>query len=140
VVQDVFFDLWQRRATLPLTDNGLAPYLFGAVRNRVLQYLRHQHIVDRAALTPTEPLGLGAGPAAPDAEVTANDLHTAFHAALGHLSELQRSVLMLRWMHGLSYAEIAEALSISPNAAMHHASRTRHLIRPIVERFLGDIE
>ena len=46
IVQDVMFDLWQRRETVDV-HNGLTPYLFGAVRNRVAKYLRHEQIVAR---------------------------------------------------------------------------------------------
>lgn len=139
IVQDVLFDIWQRRESLPLQDSGLTRYLFAAVRRRTWQYLRNQKVADRVEAENLEPLAMGVVPPSPDSEVIEADLHAAFNSAISHLTELQRSVLMLRWTQQMSYEEVARTLSISPNAAMQHASRIRQVIKPVIEKFFGDI-
>jgi RNA polymerase sigma-70 factor (ECF subfamily) len=143
IVQDVMFDLWRRRDVVQVND-GLAPYLFGAVRNRVSKYLRHVRVVERtaerAAADPAhvDPLGMGSQPSRPDAEVLSGELESAVVATLATLTETQRAVLMLRWEREMPYDQVAETLSISPDAARQHASRAMRAIRPLLARWLGE--
>jgi RNA polymerase sigma-70 factor (ECF subfamily) len=135
IVQDVLFDLWNRRDTIEVRD-GLAPYLLGAVRKRVWQYLRHERIEQRTEVTNADaPLAMSTPEPGPDDVVAANDLKTAALQALNGLSELQRAVLVLRWTHELSYEQIAATLSISVEAARQHVSRTQRVVRPLLERY-----
>jgi len=56
-------------------------------------------------------------------------------AALGELAGEARATLLLRTVLGLSYREIAEALSIPEGTAMSHVHRSRQLLR---ERLGGE--
>ena len=56
----------------------------------------------------------------------------------GELPPERRRVLLLRWKHGLSYAEIADATGISEETARAHVSRARKSLQGILRRFLED--
>lgn len=137
LVQDVLFDLWQRRETVVVGDGELTQYLFGAVRNRVMQYLRHQRVVRRTEERDDDDVpGMGTTIASVESTVLAHDLESALAVSLEQLSEIQRAVLALRWTHGLSYEQIAGTLQISAQAARQHASRAQRVIRPLLVRYL----
>jgi len=82
---------------------------------------------------------MGESPAPVDATVVVHDLETALAAALEQLPEMQRTVLALRWTHGMAYEQIGAMLSISPQAARQHASRAQRVIRPLLIRFADDV-
>jgi RNA polymerase sigma-70 factor (ECF subfamily) len=140
IVQDVLFDMWQRRLDLQPHQNNLTGHLFAAVRNRTRNYLHHHHIVQRVEASESNDSspGMGMGPRHPDAAMTADDIRTAVASALATLPELQRATLMLRWGEDMSFAQIATVLSISENAAKLHVSRGRRLLAPVLRPLLDD--
>lgn len=115
-VQDVFVAIW-RRARAWVVRGTVREYLYGAVRNEALTRLRRGRVRARAAdqllldaaddMTVTV-FGLGSEPTV--------DPHEAqlalLEGALGKLSDKHRQVFLLRWQHGLTYAEIAAVLDI----------------------------
>ena len=62
--------------------------------------------------------------------------HRELLAAVKALAPRQREVLVLRYWSGLSEAEIAQALGISPGTVKSTASRALD----VLERILGDKE
>lgn len=61
------------------------------------------------------------------------------HKAINALSEEQREVMILNKYHGLSYAEIAEVLEVSPESVKQRAYRAhlklRELLSPLLEEY-----
>jgi RNA polymerase sigma-70 factor (ECF subfamily) len=115
LVQDLFLRIWSHRATWRV-DDGVRPYLFMSCRNAALNHLKHEGVVTRAAdrvkresLAPA----LGEAPRQPDEESEASELALAVRAAVHELAERRRLVVILRWEHHLSHAEIARILGIS---------------------------
>ena len=108
MAQDVMMELWRRRETLVL-ETSLRAYLFRAVRNRSLNYLRHLRIAPR--VDPEAAATVSGGSA--DRDTLENEMETAVRAAIGELPERCREVFQLSRVHGLKYVEIAQALEIS---------------------------
>ena len=108
VAQDVMVELWRRRETLVL-ETSLRAYLFRAVRNRSLNYLRHLRIAPR--VDPEAAAHLSGGSA--DGDTLEKEMETAIRTAIAGLPERCREVFELSRVHGLKYAEIAKALDIS---------------------------
>ena len=115
VVQTVFLRIWEQRATWEPTT-GVRAYLFAACRNQALGILKHERVVVRTATRATREelaLGMGRGAPAPDAALHATELANALRDAVHALPERRRMVVVLRWQHQMSYAEIATVLGIS---------------------------
>lgn len=137
LVQEVLFSVWQRRQDLDPNKGTLSGYLFSAVRNHVHSYLRRQHVARRVENEDNAYEFLGEDATlGPDVEVIRGDLEAAIRTGLASLPDGQRAVLMLRWTQGLSFAEIADILSISQNAAMILASRGRKALQPFVAPYI----
>lgn len=112
VVQRAFVRLWERDHVVPAADEA-RPFLYRIVRNLALNE-------QRRARRRTLWLGLAAAvehgrrAMSPDADADARDLEEAVRVAIDRLPARRREVLTLSRFHGLSNAEIAEVLGISP--------------------------
>ena len=108
--------------------------VFAAARSCALDHLRRRkvrermesawddRIVSRAALNAVE---------RPDRALEAAEFRADLLSALGLLPEEQRSVFHLSEIEGLSYAEIAQVLKLSPGTI---ASRKHHAVRKLREQ------
>ncbi len=131
VVQTVFLRIWEHRATWEPTS-GVRAYLFAACRNRALGALKHDRVVARSAARVTSELlasGGGRGSPAPDEAVQAGELARVLRAAVDALPERRRTVVILRWQHQMSYAEIATVLGISVKTVEVHIGRALASLR-----------
>jgi len=114
VVQTVFLGIWSRRQTWDPSD-GARAYLFTACRSRALDHLRHQQVVARMA---TQIVVAARAEVAerlelPGAALEAEELQVQLRRAVHALPERRRLVVILRWHHQLTNAEIARVLGIS---------------------------
>jgi len=126
VVQEVFVALWTQRERLTSPDNLLA-YLYRSVRNRGLNFLRHQRLVigwqsRQADLDPPE-----APPA--DRETERAEINQAIKQAAAGLSPRCREVFELSRERGLTYPQIAESLGISIKTVETLMSRALKAVR-----------
>ena len=114
---------WRRLAD---RDRALS-YLRQSVVNRSRSVLRHRAVTDK--LAPMLP------PATPDPsqQVISQLELSALVSALRSLPARQREVLILRYYTGLSEAEIASAMGISPRAVKNHTTRAISSLRAKLE-------
>src|SRR3954447_2645555 len=98
---------------------ALKPWLFRIAHNESITLLRKRR--------PSEPLTDAVSPpvAGVDGEVFARERLTQLVEDLQALPERQRGALIMREVNGLSYDDIAEALSISPGAARQSVFEAR---------------
>jgi RNA polymerase sigma-70 factor, ECF subfamily len=114
VVQAVFAKLWLARERWELRG-PLGAYLMLAVRNEVRDRAKHDGVVARHATR-----GRQAQAPSGDEEFEANETGAAIQVAIHALAPQRRAVCILRWAHGLSYAEIARALNLAPKTVERH--------------------
>lgn len=129
IAQDVLLELWRRRENIVL-ETSLRAYLARATRNRALNKLRHERVARRA-----DPDAVGRTQAPPaDRDLMEEEVDAAVRHAVRALPERCREVFELSRVHGLTYAEIAQVLSISiktVEAQMGNALRAlREHLRP----------
>lgn len=103
-------------------------FLFTTARRLALTYRKRRG--ERMQPTDPETIAARAG-AAPDlvTEIVAREEAEAFDAAILALPAGCRQVLVLRFRHGLSHAEIAQRLDIAPSTVAKHLSRAFRLLR-----------
>ncbi|WP_158240477.1 RNA polymerase sigma factor [Telmatospirillum siberiense] len=134
LVQDSFLRLSAARGdTSDLIENPRA-MLFRIARNLATDTLRHERVTanlfDPGGMDDT----LVAADPSPERQVLDRDLLSRLHLAMGELSPLQRQVLTLKRLHGLSHAEIAAQTGLSPAAIEKTLTRALQRLR----RVLGD--
>jgi RNA polymerase sigma-70 factor, ECF subfamily len=115
LLQDVFHDAFRTREQLRQVRNADA-WLFGLARNRALNALRRGRRL-QAALTR---LARRSAPSEPDHELVAlRDLLER------HVAPEDRSLLILRYLHGFDACELGEMTGRSPGAVRQRLARAR---------------
>lgn len=129
IVQDLFFEIWHGRQQWQPQTNVCA-YLYKAARNKALDYLDHQRVVEawkqQAGLDEVDALP------APEENLRQKELTRAVQDAIDRLPERQRLVLILNRRHGLTYAEVAETLDISIHTVETHMGRAFKKLRQLL--------
>jgi RNA polymerase sigma factor (sigma-70 family) len=120
VVQDVFARLCARDL-LPGRDDALA-YVRAAVLNGCRSVLRRRALVRRLGGARERDRSDAAPDSAEDEVILAEDCRQVL-AALASLPVRRREVLVLRYWLGLSEAEIASVMAISPGTVKSNAAR-----------------
>jgi RNA polymerase sigma-70 factor (ECF subfamily) len=125
LVQDVLLEVWTNRSTWSIRTS-VKSYLYGAVRNRALNQQRRERMELRhEAMASAE--GEAPAMAIPgtdiDDRLTDERRLKAIADAVRRLKEPRRTILTLRWDHGLTYAEVAAVLGITARAAETSGAR-----------------
>ena len=126
VVQGVFARIWEDRAHWVVCD--LEHYLYAAVRRRAMSQFRRAAVRRRAAPLLAIEAG-GSAAASPDAEFEGEELRRRLERALTALPPRTRAAFVLSRREGLSYAEVALRMAISPKTIGVHISRALTVLR-----------
>lgn len=137
VAQEACMRLWERRGRDPL--RCVRPWLFRTVRNLALDQLKTGR-TRRGILQRYRP-GRGRGPARPDEVFQRDRVAAEVQRAIQELPERRREVFALAYLQGLSYAEVAEVLGISPKTVQNQMSaalaQLRSTLRPLLDERRG---
>lgn len=131
IVQSVFFKLWQDRASIAFRGS-IAQFLYTAVRNRSLDYLKHETVKENwkaRVVAYGDATSSILNPETPDSVLVASERAAAISRAFAELPERRRKVCELRWNDGLSYAQIALKLGISEKTVKNQLARGMEQIR-----------
>jgi RNA polymerase sigma-70 factor (ECF subfamily) len=135
LVSDTFFIALQAAGRyIPETDTAL-PWLFGIARRVLAKQRRRAAGILRLLVKATNSQSLISA-SEEDAIASAIDAarqRPALEAAISRLSYLERQVLELVAYDGLSPAEAALVLNVTPNAARLRLSRARRHLRQSIE-------
>jgi RNA polymerase sigma-70 factor (ECF subfamily) len=133
IVQDIFVMLWEKREVLEVKV-GLVPWLFTLVKNRCLDFLRHETVgkefakeyeAKRIAL---EQLNY--------AFSSDEDLEEVLTAAINALPERCREIFIKSRVEGKKYREIAAELEISINTVENQMSIALKKLRISLKDYL----
>lgn len=127
IVQDVFVNLWNKRAQLDVSGN-IGAYLYATLRNKVLHELRARFIIDRH----TQQLQQTGQPLYADdlhSQINAREVEQKINTVIQGLSPQCREAFTLSRFEHLSYKAIAERMNISVNTVEKHIGKALHILR-----------
>jgi RNA polymerase sigma-70 factor (ECF subfamily) len=129
VLQTIFVRLMRREFSPDLVRNPRA-YLYRAAVNLSLDTLktRRRHVLVDAAELPEIPV--------PAAEPVGDDHHRRLYRAIAELKPEAAQILILRYVHGKSDAEIAALLGMSRGAIALRLFRSRARLRTLLRTHL----
>lgn len=140
IVEDVFVDIWERRATWTVKDS-VRRYLYGAVRRAALHVLRGRRtrtrIHDGFVRSGRAP-AMGEPAPAPDEDAEARHLAALLQDAIEQLPDRAREAFLLARQHGLSHAEIAEVMHISSSSVEKNVARATSRLRAVLATWMGE--
>lgn len=131
VLQDAFLLLWQKRRRIRLVGESALPWLLVTARNLARNQRRYQ--AHRAAVD--LPVVLVDATTDPEYLAARNELAAVIDAALEALDPLDRQILHLCLVDGMSYLEAAERLQSTHATVRNRLSRARKSLR---SSFSGD--
>ena len=133
IVQQVFFKLWERSEQLNI-DGPIAAYLYRAVHNESLNFLKHQKVKQAHRLHVA--YNMKNKSEQPQTKMISKELENKFREALNELPEQCRTVFQLSRFENMKYKEIAEKLQISVKTVENHMGKALKLLRTQLIDFL----
>jgi RNA polymerase sigma-70 factor (ECF subfamily) len=135
VLQTVFLRLIRRPLPSDMRRNPKA-YLYRAAVNRSVDMIRARR--RQAVSMDAEQLDLPARPG-DDAEARDDELHRHLYAAIAELKPQSAEIVILRYIHNKSDAEIARMLGVSRGTIALRLFRSRARLRKIPRARLGEL-
>jgi RNA polymerase sigma-70 factor (ECF subfamily) len=132
-VQQVFFKLWERSEQLSISG-PIAAYLYRAVHNESLNFLKHQNVKASHRLHVAYSMKNKAEQ--PQNKLAGKELEEKFREALNELPEQCRTVFQLSRFEDMKYKEIADKLDISVKTVENHMGKALKLLRTKLVDFL----
>ena len=133
MVQQVFFKLWERSENLSLTGS-VSSYLYRAVHNESLNYIKHQKVRSNHQLNVA--YSMKNEVEHPAKKIMAGELEKKIHSALNELPEQCRTIFQMSRFDELKYREIADKLGISVKTVESQMSKALRLLRVKLVDFL----
>ncbi len=130
LVQDLFTALWQKRTSLRI-NTTLQQYLFGAIRNHVITYVRKCAVqakynqIERPTFSHDT-----------EWEVAYNELHERLENALNELPEKTKAVFAMSRYEEKTVAQIARQLNFSEKGVEYHLTKALKHLRTHLQNFL----
>ena len=130
LVHEVFVAVWEKFETLP-ADTQYQSYLYTAVRNRCLNYIRDKKIHLSFEQVPENQL-MEVQPT-----LETSELEREIEMAIQSLPEKCRMVFELSRREGLKYAQIAEKMEISVKTVEAQMSKALGIMKKHLSEFLS---
>ena len=132
-VQQVFFKLWERAQSLSFSGS-IAAYLYRAVHNESLNYLKHLKVRSNHQLYVAHAMKNQADH--PQNRAGARELEQRIQEALNELPEQCRTIFQMSRFEDLKYREIADRLDISIKTVENQMGKALKQLRVKLVEFL----
>jgi len=132
IVQELFYVLWRDRETLQVF-RSLKNYLYGAVRNRSLQYMEHREVQNKHRET-TLKKGEISG-STPEENLEYKEFEEIIEETLARMPERQSRIFRMHRFENKKYSEIAESLSVSVKTVEAEMTKALRELRKNIERY-----
>jgi RNA polymerase sigma factor (sigma-70 family) len=137
LVQETFVQVWQRRARWSSQGSPRA-YLFRVTRSLLIDERRRRRVRLRWLVRCRT--GEARSAPTPADDLDATRLRDAYLSALARLPERRRETFLLVYIQGLSHAEVAELMEVTPRTVANQVGgalrQLREALRPLVGRDL----
>lgn len=141
IVQDIFLYLWVHKEMLDSLNN-LNAFLFSLAKNKCVDYLRHQVLVD-SKIQEMESIQvrelsfkLSSLQQFDENLLSSTDIELILDKAINNLPEKCRQVFILSRMEGLKHKEIASRMDISVKTVENHLSTALNKLKVELKDYL----
>jgi len=141
IVQDVFMELWEKRAVLSMPVNLIA-FLFTATKNRCINHLKHESLVKKTSARLHEEQQLALKMKFDTLEafhhdfVSEKEIEDILYKAIDSLPEKCRQIFYKSRIEGKKQKEIAAELEISINTVETQMKIAHKKLRAELKDFL----
>lgn len=131
-VQEIFIDLWVKRASLDI-HSSLASYLFTSIKYKIINYHKSQSIRENYAVNEKSKGELKITEV--EEKVLYQDLKLNLDQVIFDFPMQRKTACTLRFNEELSYQEIALAMAISVSSVEKHIIKSLKIIRYRLKTF-----
>lgn len=131
IIQDLFYVLWKDRESLQII-RSLKAYLYGAVRNRSLQYCEHRRVVDNYSVI-IKAAGTEITTLDPQEILESKELEEIIRETMEKMPERRLRIFKMHRFESKKYMEIADLLSLSVKTVEAEISKALKTLRKEVE-------
>jgi len=141
IVQEVFFNLWEKRKELIITVS-LSSYLFRSVHNRSIQYLRHKKVTDnyqlnyQLKLKEADILYHTSGDYT-FSEIQFKEIEKIIKATFESLPDKTKEIFSLSRNHVNTNKEIADKLNIDIKTVEYHITKALGILREALKEYFN---
>ena len=133
VVQNVFCRIWEKRDNLK-TDGSLKAYLYRAVHNESLNYLKHQKV--KASFQVYYADQMEQSEEHSSRKLMVNELERHIQKAMNELPQQCRTIFQLSRFEQLKYQQIADQMGLSVKTIENQMGKALKLMRLKLAEFL----
>ena len=133
VVQNVFCRIWEKRGQLK-TDGSLKSYLYRAVHNESLNYLKHQKVKASFHVYYADEMEQVQDHSSKN--ILANELEKHIQQAMNELPQQCRTIFQLSRFERLKYQQIADQMGLSVKTIENQMGKALKLMRIKLAEFL----
>lgn len=126
VLQELFTNLWNKRADIPVTMN-LSGYLYAGIRNRVLNLLSHKQVESKYITSLQQFIEDEAYTT--DLAIREKEFAALIQKEIDMLPPKMREVFLLSRKEYLTHQEIADKLSISEQTVAKQVTNALRILR-----------
>lgn len=132
IIQEIFYILWKDREDINIFKS-VKNYLYGAVRNRSLQYLEHQKVLQQHRdYVLNEDSDKGENPLE---RLEYEELKSIIAETLHKMPERRRIIFEMHRYEGVKYSKIAERLDISVKTVEVEIAKALKSLRKEIEHY-----
>ena len=135
LVQDVFFSIWNKRETWQ-PKGSIQSYLYKAVKNRALDFLKHQKVARGWSENVRNTVSLNMQ--SPEDDFCHSELSDIIEESINRMPEKRKVIFLLSREHGLTYKEIADTLQLSVKTVETQMGRAIKSLRKRLGAYLFD--
>mgnify|MGYP000966783866 CR=1 FL=1 len=140
-VSEAFTSYWENKESL-LRDTNPPAYILTVIKNKCLNYLRHQQIHQRVSEELREhsewlcQTKISTLEACDPEQLFSDEMKQIINETLNKLPEKTRQIFFLSRNHGFTYKEIAEKTNLSQKTIEFHISKALQQLRITLKDFL----
>jgi RNA polymerase sigma-70 factor (family 1) len=135
IVQEVFAQIWEKRLQLDI-DGHLRGLLYDATRNKALNYIKHQKIVDDYIAEARQKMNDNILPLISSTNEKYEEVTRVIDKVVDDLPPKAKRIYRLNRDEGLTYREIADYLEISVKTVESQMSRVLKTLRDKLSQYL----
>ncbi len=137
VAQDAFHEAAKKLSTLRVRDK-FGHWVYGIARRKAIYILRRRKMHRTAIQYKKDEEKTLPGQDEPDAPINRDERNAQIRASLNRLPEIYREILVLKYIDGRSYDEIAKLLGVSLAAVDKRLMRGKDMLRESLRRWMGE--
>lgn len=133
IIQDVFFELWNRRGTVEFGDS-IKSFLYRSVYTKALNVIKHKNVVDNYSAEEVELYNSRIDFYQPDnsdaiKRIENMELRKEIYSAINSLPEKCREIFKLSYLYNHTNKEIADILGVSLRTVEAHMYKALKFLR-----------